>query len=58
MSTTRGILTCAVAFAVAALGAGAAGQQTNGNDALGKAAIKVTGMGKAPDSKRGTPRGG
>jgi hypothetical protein len=56
MAAPRILMAYSMAFLVATCGARAAAQTGKG-DPLGKAAIRVTGLGKAPDSKRGTPQG-
>ena len=56
MGAAKGMLACVVALLVSATGVGR-GEQAGGNDPTGQASLKVTGIGKAPDSKRGTPQG-
>ena len=56
MRATKGIAACAVACLVATMSFHVFGQ-AQPDDPLGKASLKVTGVGEAPPSKRGTRQG-
>ena len=56
MGAAKGIAACLVALLVSAPGLGR-GEQAGGNDPVGQVSLKVTGVGKAPESKRGTAQG-